>query len=55
MLHHVTSLILGGALHVAELPKEMYRVLDVGTGTGIWAVDFAEYFRPFSQGDRSRG
>lgn len=42
MMHHATGLILGGDLHVAELPKKVGRVLDAGTGTGIWAVDFAE-------------
>ena len=40
--HHVTSLTLDGALHVVELPEKLHKVLDVGTGTGIWAIDFAE-------------
>ena len=31
-----------GKLHTAPIPKEqqLHRVLDVGTGTGIWAIDF---------------
>ena len=35
-------LTLGGALYAAPIPKEqvLHRVLDLGTGTGIWAIDF---------------
>ncbi|RDW79374.1 S-adenosyl-L-methionine-dependent methyltransferase-20 [Coleophoma cylindrospora] len=42
--HHVFMLTLGGKLFSAPIPKEqnLHRVLDVGTGTGIWAVDFAD-------------
>lgn len=43
MLHHTISLMLGGALHVAALPKKLERILDCGTGTGIWAIDMAKY------------
>lgn len=42
MFHHATSLLLDGELHVAKLPEKLDRVLDLGTGTGIWAIDFAE-------------
>lgn len=31
-----------GKLQVAPLPKTLNRVLDIGTGTGIWAIDFAD-------------
>ena len=40
--HHVFLLMLGGRLHRAPLPAEVHRVLDYGTGTGIWALDFAD-------------
>ena len=43
MIHHAISLMLGGALHVVELSNSLRRVLDCGTGTGIWAIDMAEY------------
>jgi methylase of polypeptide subunit release factors len=42
MLQHAMRLILGGALHVAKLPDKLERVLDCGTGTGAWAISFAE-------------
>ena len=44
LLHHVRNLTLGGALFRAPLRSSLQRVLDVGTGTGIWAVDFADQF-----------
>ncbi|EXM12980.1 hypothetical protein FOTG_18547 [Fusarium oxysporum f. sp. vasinfectum 25433] len=40
-LHHVYSDLLEG-LHKATIPCGSPRVLDVGTGTGIWAIDFAD-------------
>ncbi|CAL8580256.1 hypothetical protein XPA_005985 [Xanthoria parietina] len=45
--HHVTLLLAGGHLHLAPLnsPK---RILDIGTGTGIWAIEMAEQY-PHSQ------
>ncbi|KAL8877335.1 MAG: hypothetical protein Q9198_004631 [Flavoplaca austrocitrina] len=45
--HHITLLLAGGNLHLAPLnhPK---RILDIGTGTGIWAIEMAEQY-PHSQ------
>jgi tRNA G46 methylase TrmB len=42
--NHTFLLTLEGWLYSAPIPKEqiLHRVLDVGTGTGIWAVDFAD-------------
>ena len=34
--------MLGGDLHIVALPAKLNRVLDLGTGTGIWAIDFAD-------------
>lgn len=39
-LQHSISLRLLGALHLAPVARP-HRVLDLGTGTGIWAIDFA--------------
>jgi SAM-dependent methyltransferase len=44
LLHHIWKLILGGGLYSAPIPKNLGRVLDFGTGTGIWAIDFADEF-----------
>ncbi|KAJ4180851.1 hypothetical protein NW755_011383 [Fusarium falciforme] len=42
--HHVLTLVLDGALYLAPLSKDIKKAIDVGTGTGIWAIDFAEAF-----------
>lgn len=39
--HHIYLMLLKGELHRAPV-KDPKRVLDIGTGTGIWAIDFAE-------------
>ncbi|KAJ5157639.1 uncharacterized protein N7482_008739 [Penicillium canariense] len=44
LLHHVRNLVLNGALFRAPLDKNLQRVLDIGTGTGIWAIDFADSY-----------
>ncbi|KAL1988146.1 hypothetical protein VTN96DRAFT_676 [Rasamsonia emersonii] len=42
MQHHIYLLIFGGELYRAPLPKHVGRVLDIGCGTGLWAIDFAD-------------
>lgn len=42
MVHHIYRLLLGGKLCLAPISDNVQRVLDLGTGTGIWAMDFAE-------------
>ncbi|KAL1980809.1 hypothetical protein VTN96DRAFT_3504 [Rasamsonia emersonii] len=44
LLHHVYRMLLGGELHLAPITKNPQRVLDLGTGTGIWAIDFADQY-----------
>ncbi|KFY98152.1 hypothetical protein V498_01618 [Pseudogymnoascus sp. VKM F-4517 (FW-2822)] len=41
--HHIYRLCQGGALFCAPI-KEPQSVLDIGTGTGIWAMEFADEF-----------
>ena len=41
--HHMFRLILGGALFRAPI-RNHHHVLDIGTGTGIWAIEFADEF-----------
>ena len=42
LVHHLYRLISGGELFFAPISDNPQRVLDLGTGTGIWAMDFAE-------------
>lgn len=42
--HHCLTLVHDGALFKAPLGDDLERVLDVGTGTGIWVMDFADLY-----------
>ncbi|KAH7370253.1 hypothetical protein BKA65DRAFT_487995 [Rhexocercosporidium sp. MPI-PUGE-AT-0058] len=42
--HHMLTLMLDGKLFLAPIGPNPQKVLDVGTGTGIWAIDFADQF-----------
>ncbi|RSL45560.1 hypothetical protein CEP53_010721 [Fusarium sp. AF-6] len=44
--HHQLTLVLDGKLHLSPLKQDIQRALDIGTGTGIWAIhsDFADEF-----------
>lgn len=43
--HHLFTLTLGGKLYLSPIGKDdkpIRRCLDAGTGTGVWAIDFAD-------------
>ncbi|RMJ24968.1 Methyltransferase [Aspergillus sp. HF37] len=43
--HHVYRLAVGGALFRAPFrPEDRSRILDLGTGTGLWAIEVADEF-----------
>ncbi|KAJ4248491.1 hypothetical protein NW762_012829 [Fusarium torreyae] len=42
--HHYLTLLLDGKLFLAPIKENVQNVLDVGTGSGIWAMDFAEHY-----------
>ncbi|PUU81839.1 S-adenosyl-L-methionine-dependent methyltransferase [Tuber borchii] len=48
LLHHIYLLLLDGKLARAPIGDDIQRILDIGTGTGIWAIDAAETY-PSSQ------
>ncbi|KAH8885316.1 S-adenosyl-L-methionine-dependent methyltransferase [Thozetella sp. PMI_491] len=41
--HHSFKIMLNGKLNLAPIPPPS-RALDVGTGTGIWAIEFAQKY-----------
>ncbi|EEH39695.2 hypothetical protein PAAG_01884 [Paracoccidioides lutzii Pb01] len=42
LMHHLFLLSYDEKLYSAPIPKNIGRTLDVGCGTGIWAIDFAD-------------
>ncbi|CAH0014516.1 unnamed protein product [Clonostachys rhizophaga] len=46
LVHHICTLRLDGRLFLApiESDKRSLDVLDIGTGTGIWAIDFGDEY-----------
>ncbi|MCJ1477623.1 hypothetical protein MMC13_006296 [Lambiella insularis] len=44
MKHHEMMLITDFRLHVAPLKENPKKILDAGTGTGIWAIQMAEKY-----------
>ncbi|KAI1748903.1 S-adenosyl-L-methionine-dependent methyltransferase [Xylaria castorea] len=44
ILHHVSTLMQDGRLTLAPIDESVQKVLDVGCGTGIWAIDFADHY-----------
>ncbi|KAI8666052.1 hypothetical protein NCS57_00828700 [Fusarium keratoplasticum] len=42
--HCKYTMLLDNKLHLSPLPKYPKTILDLGTGTGIWAVDMAELY-----------
>lgn len=43
MQHEIFRLLFNGELHHSPL-ENPHRILDIGTGTGIWAIDMADLY-----------
>lgn len=39
MTHHMMLLRTDGKLHLAPIGDHPQQILDIGTGTGIWAIE----------------
>ncbi|KAF2147597.1 uncharacterized protein K452DRAFT_293995 [Aplosporella prunicola CBS 121167] len=40
--HEMWKMVLKGALYMSPIPDSVQSVLDVGCGTGVWSIQFAE-------------
>ncbi len=45
-MHKLTEVTLGGKLNLAPIPANPKRILDIGTGTGIWAIEMGSLHLP---------
>lgn len=43
-MHKLTEVTLRGKLNLAPIPKDPQRILDIGTGTGIWAIEMGKTY-----------
>ncbi|KAF2403937.1 S-adenosyl-L-methionine-dependent methyltransferase [Trichodelitschia bisporula] len=44
LFHHCLTLRAGGKLHLAPIDPTPERILDLGTGTGIWAIEMGDKY-----------
>ncbi|CAF9922632.1 MAG: hypothetical protein HETSPECPRED_005107 [Heterodermia speciosa] len=44
IVHKMTTVMLHDRLHLSPIAKDPQRILDLGTGTGIWAMDMGDKY-----------
>lgn len=44
VLGHIFMLILDGKLFLAPIDEHPQRILDLGCGTGLWAIEMGDMF-----------
>lgn len=47
--HKMIEVMLDGKMHLAPIAKDPQRILDVGTGTGIWAIEMGKLTTVFDR------
>ncbi|KAI9729539.1 MAG: hypothetical protein M1834_006735 [Cirrosporium novae-zelandiae] len=44
MKHGLIMNLCGGKLHFAPIPQDPHNIIDIGTGTGIWAIEMGDAY-----------
>lgn len=44
IFHHAIDMMLEGKLHQAPLSQNIENAVDIGTGSGLWTIDFADKY-----------
>lgn len=44
LTHQMLKIVLGNKIALAPIGEKPSRILDIGTGTGIWAVEMADEY-----------
>lgn len=44
IFHHCATVLLDEELNTAPIPEDPQNIIDIGTGAGLWAIDFADKF-----------
>ncbi|KAE8362373.1 S-adenosyl-L-methionine-dependent methyltransferase [Aspergillus caelatus] len=44
LFHHILTLSCNNKLHLAPISPDVEQILDLGTGTGIWAIDMGDLY-----------
>ena len=44
-MHKIVEVTLRGKIYTAPIAQNPQRILDIGTGTGIWAMEMGEFLR----------
>ena len=42
IMHKATTVMLHGKMHLAPIANDAQRILDIGTGTGLWAIEMGK-------------
>ncbi|EFX02114.1 methyltransferase type 11 [Grosmannia clavigera kw1407] len=51
--HHALTMLMDDKLYLAPLPEHIDKAIDIGTGTGIWAIQIDDFSKPWTFDENS--